>query len=187
MKFSNMLAIGALTLSFATGSAMAATKAEKQAEVAKVTQTALDRFFKAKPELKASTQKAPGYAVFTTFGISFLVGGSGGHGIVHDNATKKNTFMKMGAGSVGFEIGAAESDILIIFKTAAAMNDFANNGWNFGGGANVSAGADGKTVGGGRSGSVMGDAETFTLTKAGLTGNLLSIGSAKVWKDTDLN
>jgi lipid-binding SYLF domain-containing protein len=187
MKFSTILGIGALSLSLVAGGAFAQDKAAKQAEVLKVTQTAMERFFKAKPELKASTQKAPGYAVFTTFGISFLVGGSGGHGVVHDNATKKNTFMKMGAGSVGFQIGAAESDVLIIFKTAAAMNDFANNGWNFGGGANVSAGADSKAAGGGRSGSVMGDAETFTLTKNGLTGDLLSIGSAKVWKDTDLN
>jgi lipid-binding SYLF domain-containing protein len=187
MKFLKILGIGALILPFLAGSAFAQDKAAKQAEILKVTQASLERFYKAKPDLKAAVEKAPGYAVFTTFGISFLIGGSGGHGVVRDNATKTNTFMKMGGGSVGFQIGAAESDILIIFKTPVAMNDFANNGWSFGGGANVGAGADGKSAGGGRSGSVMDGAESFTLTKNGLTGNLLSIGSAKVWKDTDLN
>jgi hypothetical protein len=57
MKFSNMIAIGALTLSFATSSAMAATKAEKQAEVVKATQTALDKFYKFKPELKGTVAR----------------------------------------------------------------------------------------------------------------------------------
>jgi lipid-binding SYLF domain-containing protein len=187
MKFTKFLTLGALSLSLIAGSAFAQDKAAKQAEVLKATQASLERFFKAKPELKAATEKAPGYAVLTTFGISFLVGGSGGHGVVRDNATKKITFMKMGGGSVGFQIGAAESDILIIFKTAAALNDFVNNGWTFGGGANVSAGASGSSVGGGRSGSVMDNADAYTLTKAGLTGDLLSVGSAKVWKDADLN
>ena len=78
MKFQHMLVNGALMLSLAAGSAFAATKAEKQAEVAKATQASLQKFYAAKPELKAAVAKAPGYGVFTTYGISFLVGGAGG-------------------------------------------------------------------------------------------------------------
>jgi len=187
MRFSKFLGIGAMALSLVAGSAFAQDKAAKQAEVLKAADATLQKFFAKKPELKAAVAKAPGYAVFTTYGVSFLVGGSGGTGVVHDNKTKKNVFMKMGAGSVGFQIGAAESDILIIFHTAARMNDFANNGWTFGGGAQAGAGGGGKSVGGGSSGGVMGDVDTFTLTKTGLTADLLSIGSAKVWKDEELN
>ena len=119
--------------------------------------------------------------------MSFIVGGSGGSGLVHDNKTKQDTFMKMGAGSVGFQIGAAESDVLIIFNTEARMKQFIDTGWTFGGGAEAGAGGGGKSVGAGSAGNVMGDVQAFTLTKAGLTGDLLSIGSAKVWKDADLN
>jgi len=187
VKLIKTLGIGALSLSLLAGGAFAQDKAAKQAEVRKVAAATLDKFYARKPELKAALVKAPGYAVFTTYGVSFIVGGSGGSGLVHDNKTKQDTFMKMGAGSVGFQIGAAESDVLIIFNTEARMKQFIDTGWTFGGGAEAGAGGGGKSVGAGSAGNVMGDVQAFTLTKAGLTGDLLSIGSAKVWKDADLN
>ena len=187
MSIKSILGISALSLSLMTGAAFGQDKAAKQAEIVKVAATTLDKFYAKKPDLKDAVAKAPGYAVFTTYGLSFLVGGSGGHGIVHDNKTKKDVFMKMGAGSVGFQIGAAESDILIIFNTEARMKEFVDNGWAFGGGANVGAGGGGKTGGGGSAAGVMGGAQSYTLTKTGLTADLLSIGSAKVWKDDQLN
>jgi len=186
MKFSNMIAIGALTLSFATSSAMAATKAEKQAEVVKATQTALDKFYKFKPELKGTVAKAPGYAVFTTYGVSFLIGGSGGTGMVHDNKTQKNTFMKLGSASAGFQIGAAENDILVIFATPAAMNDFVTNGWGATGGAAATAGAGGKSAGAGMGSSATDSSQTFTLTQNGVTAGV-AIAGVKAWKDDELN
>ena len=187
MKLHTILGTGALMLSLVAGSAFAQDKAAKQAEVLKIANTTLDKFYAKKPAIKAEVAKAPGYAVFTTYGFSFIVGGSGGAGIVHDNKSKKNTYMKMGEGSVGFQLGAAESDILIIFHNAARMQQFIDNGWSFGGGANVGAGGGGKCTGAGSSGNVMGDVNAYTLTKTGLTADALSISSAKVWKDTDLN
>ena len=123
--------------------------------------------------------KAPGYAVFTTYGISFLLGGAGGKGLVHDNKTKKNTYMEMGSASVGAQIGASENDVLIVFKTAAVMNDFVNKGWD----------GQRRRHGTGRRGQQEGVAaavaatqwtmsHTFTLTKNGLEAGL-SIGGVK--------
>jgi lipid-binding SYLF domain-containing protein len=186
MKFSKLLGVGMLSLSLVAGSAFAQDKAAKQAEVVKSTDAALQKFYAKKPELKAAVAKAPGYAVFTTYGISFLIGGAGGKGLVHDNKTKKNTFMEMGSASVGAQIGAAENDVLVVFKTAAAMNDFVNKGWTATGGATAQAGADGKQAGAGQGASAMADADTFTLTKTGLEAGVAIAGS-KFWKSTDLN
>ncbi len=186
MKFHQILGTGMLTLSLMTGGAFAATKAEKQAEVQKSTQAALEKFYKAKPDLKAAVGKAPGYAVFTTYGVSFLIGGSGGTGMVHDNKSKKNTYMKLGSASVGFQLGAAENDVLVVFKTPAALNDFITNGWGATGGVAATAGAGGSTAGSGMGSSAMDTSDTFTLTKNGLTAGL-AVAGVKAWKDDELN
>jgi lipid-binding SYLF domain-containing protein len=186
MKIKSILGVGVLSLSLVTGGAFAATKAEKQAEALKATAAAMERFAAKKPELKAQATKAAGYAVFTTYGVSFIIGGSGGTGIVHDNKTKKNTFMKIGGASAGFQLGAVENDVLVIFKTAAAMQGFIKDGWGVAGGVTAGAAAGGSGGGGGQGGSAMGEVETFTLTKNGLEAGL-SIGGVKAWKDSDLN
>ncbi len=186
MKLHHLLGIGALTLAFAAGGAMAQDKAARQAEIVKVAQGSLERFYKAKPELKAAVGKAPGYAVFTTYGFSFIFGGEGGKGLVHDNKTKKNTFMAMAGGSVGAQIGASENDVLMIFKTATAMNDFVNKGWTADGGATAGAGAGGKTAGGGMGSNTMDSVDSFTLTKNGVEAGVAIQGS-KFWKPDDLN
>ena len=73
-----LLVLGALSLSLLTTGALAKDdKATRQAEVVKKTDEALERFYKVKPELKAAVAKAPGYGIFTTYGVSFVVGGSG--------------------------------------------------------------------------------------------------------------
>jgi len=188
MKFTKFLALGALSLSLSllAGTAFAATKAEKQAEVVKATHSALEKFYKSKPELKTAVGKAPGYALFTTYGVSFLVGGEGGTGLVHDNKTQKNTFMKMAGASVGAQIGAAQNDVLVIFNTAAAMNEFIAKGWEGTGGVSAAAGAGDKSAGAGMGGSLNDTNQSFTLTKNGIQGGV-AIGGAKAWKDDELN
>jgi lipid-binding SYLF domain-containing protein len=186
MKLHYFLVATTLMFSLVAGSASAQDKAARRAEVLKATAAALDKFYAKQPDLKASVTKAPGYAVFTTYGVSFIVGGSGGTGVVHDNDTKKDTFMKLGGASAGFQLGAVENDVLVVFKTPQAMQGFITKGWDVTGGVDAGAAAGGKGGGGGQGGSAMGDVQTFTLTKTGLEAGL-SIGGIKAWKDEELN
>ena len=186
MTLQKLLGLGVLSLSLLASGAVAQDKATKQAEVIKSTQATLERFYKEKPDLKAAVEKAPGFGVFTTYGVSFLIGGSGGTGLVRDNKTKKNTFMNVGGASAGLQLGASQTELLIVFKTAAAMNKFIESGWEAAGGVTASAGASGATAGGGKGQTTMEGAETYTLTKTGLEAGL-AVGGAKFWKDKDLN
>jgi lipid-binding SYLF domain-containing protein len=172
-------------LSFVSGNALAEQdKAAKQAEVRAATQASLEKFYAADPNIKADVEKAPGYAVFTTYGISFLIGGGGGTGLAHDNKTKKDTFMSMAQGSAGMQAGLAQSETLFIFKTHKVMEDFINKGWSGGGGGSIQAGAGGKSVGAAGGGTP--GLSFYTLTKNGLQAGVAFEGT-KFWKDKDLN
>jgi len=187
MKLRDLL-LSVVLFSFASGGALAADadKAKKQAELQKAAQASLDRFYKAKPELKGQVAKAPGYAVFTTFGISFLVGGAGGSGVAHDNATKKVTYMSMAQASAGLQVGANQGETLIIFKSKEGLAKFIDKGWEYSGGVTAEAGAADKSVGGGKGSASIPEADYFTLTKNGLQVGGAAQGT-KFWKDGDLN
>jgi lipid-binding SYLF domain-containing protein len=161
-------------------------KTSKQAEVRHATQQSLDKFYKADPSLQSAVASAPGYAVFTTYGLSFIVGGSGGKGLVHNNQTNADTFMDMAQASAGAQIGAAESDTLIIFKTPEAIQKFVDKGWVAGGGAVAQAGAKGESVGPGEGENVIADAKYYTLTTNGLQAGVAAAGT-KYWESSDLN
>ena len=185
MRLNNFFIAATLSLSLIAGNALAeSSKAQKQAEVAKVAQASLERFYQADAKLKSAVSDAPGYAVFTTYGLSFLIGGGGGKGMAHDNKTKRNTYMSMATASAGAQIGIAESETLIIFKTAKEMQQFVTSGWTFGGGGSVQVGAGGKSAG--QAGGGMPNIAYYTLTKNGLDVGVAAEGT-KFWKDKELN
>jgi lipid-binding SYLF domain-containing protein len=183
MKLMKWLATAVTLAAFGLSSAMAADKA-KQDEVLKSTSAAMAAFYAKEPSLKAKVEKAPGYAVFTTYGLSFIIGGSGGKGVVHDNATKKTTFMDLAQASAGLQLGASETRYLFIFKDKASMQQFIDSGWDATG--NVSAGAGAGTKAASASLGTFTGGDFYRLTKQGLEAGVAASG-IKVWKDKDLN
>ena len=187
MQIQRLFTIGLVTLSFAATSAFADTdKVKKQAEIRSKVGASLNAFYKADPKLKAEVAQAAGYGMLGTYGLSFLIGGAGGSGLVHDNKTKKDTFMGMAQASAGLQVGASETSYLFVFKDAAAMQNFIDSGWEAGASASAGAGTGEKTIEAGAGAGVFTGGKVYALTKAGLQAGG-AVAGTKVWKDKDLN
>jgi lipid-binding SYLF domain-containing protein len=89
--------------------------------------------------------------------------------------------------SAGVQAGIQRRDLLIIFKTPAALAHFVDKGWEFGAGGAVGAGAGSKgNVGGGSGEQFVNDALFYSLTDKGVEVGAGFQGT-KFWKDKDLN
>jgi lipid-binding SYLF domain-containing protein len=164
-----------------------ATKAQKQAEVRKTVNETLNRLYKLQPASKGAIEKAAGYAVFSNFGMKiFVAGGGSGKGIAVNNATKKETFMKMLEVQAGLGMGVKKFRLVWVFQTEEALSSFINSGWELGSQATVGAQYDDK--GGGVAGAVAISKGIwlYQLTDDGLAAELTAKGT-KYYKDDDLN
>ncbi len=186
MKKSKMLF--ALILVFACVSVVVAkSKEEKQAEARKQANETLERLYKAQPSARAAIKAAAGYAVFTSKSVKILFGGGGkGSGIAVDNATSKTTYMKMGEFQAGLGMGVKKFSVVFVFEKKSALENFINNGWQFGG--QTTAAAKGGDGGGSLQGatSVSDGVWVYQMTEKGLALELTA-KSTKYSKDDDLN
>ena len=162
-------------------------KAEAQQAIRKESQTTLNKLYAAKPGARAAIQKAAGYAAFDNFGMNLLVISTGsGKGVVVDNATKKETFMKMVSAGVGLGLGAKDFRAVFVFENKAAIDNFINSGWDADAHAEATAKASQK--GGAYEGaiSVAPGVWVYQLTETGLALQATLQGT-KYYKNDDLN
>ena len=178
-------------LVFAFGCAGPKTKSEKDAardEVRTVTAQTLDQLYQKEPAAKGAVANAAGYAVFSDFGFKIMVmGGAGGKGMAVNNATKQETFMKMGEFQPGLGLGAEKYRIVFIFENPDAFNKFVTSGWEVGANA-MAAAKDDKGGGGGEAGAVTvsDGVKMYQLSDTGAIVGV-SITAAKYYKDDELN
>jgi lipid-binding SYLF domain-containing protein len=187
MKKIATLGLGMTTaLLMAQGAYAAQDAAAKRAELRKMCDGALATLYKAKPAAKAEIAKAAGYGCFTSFGMSFFVGGAGGSGLVHNNASKKDVYMKMGQASGGFDFGIKEYQEVLVFRSAQAMQTFIDKGWEMTGTATAAAASGGQ--GAQATTQEMGTEQivVYPMTKNGLAVGV-SLAGRKYWKDDELN
>ena len=72
------------------------TAAEKRASVRTMRDQTLADLYKAEPSAKGAIENAPGYAVFSNFGMKIFVFGSGnGYGMLVNKKASKDVFMRM--------------------------------------------------------------------------------------------
>lgn len=183
------IAIGGLlaaTVLSLSAPALAADPAAQKAELRKMCDAALETLYKAKPAVKAEVAKSAGYGCFSSFGISFFVGGAGGRGLVHDNATKKEYYMNMGQASGGLDFGIKDYREVLVFKDKATLTKFVESGWEFGGGGQATAAAGGKGAKAEKTEVTTSPIEVYPMTKTGLAIGVAA-NARKYWKDDDLN
>jgi len=188
----------ALTLSFSSTAislfGKKKTEAEKKeeiqqdrADIRKMTKETLARLYKLQPSAKKSISKSAGYGVFSNFGMKIFFAGSGkGKGIVFDNKSKKQTFMKMIELQAGLGLGVKKFRLVWVFENHKDVNEFINSGWELG--AQTSAAAKMGDQGGAFAGamSVSPGIWLYQLTDDGLALELTGKGT-KYYKDDDLN
>jgi lipid-binding SYLF domain-containing protein len=164
------------------------TPDEQRAEIRNMRDQALAELYKTQPSAKGHLQKASGYAVFSNFGMKILVAGGGsGRGIVIDNRTRKETFMKMAEVQAGLGFGVKNIRLIWVFDKPSDLERFINSGWEIGAQTTASA----KVAGQGGSAfagavSVMPGVWIYQLTDDGLALELTAKGT-KYYKDDALN
>ncbi|HEY5657672.1 MAG TPA: YSC84-related protein [Myxococcota bacterium] len=150
----------------------------------------LKELFEMRPAVRAKLERAVGYGVFSNLETKIMVvGGGSGYGIVVDNRSGKETFMRMAKVHGGFGMGIQDFRAVFVFNDRATMTKFIEEGWQFGGGADASAKAGDKGVA--ATGDVALDTtgapmEIYQFTKAGIALSATAAGT-KYWKDKTLN
>ena len=160
---------------------------QEKADLRKMAKETLTRLYKVQPAAKKAVSKSAGYAVFSNFGMKiFVAGGGSGKGILIDNKTKKETFMKMAELQAGIGMGIKKFRLVWVFENHKDVTEFINSGWEFGG--QTSAAAKAGDEGGAFSGamSVSPGIWLYQLTDDGLALELTGKGT-KYYKDDDLN
>jgi lipid-binding SYLF domain-containing protein len=174
----------AVTLSFAVADD------KKEADRQKVrsrAENSLERLYELRPSAKAGIESAAGYGVFGNFGMKiFVAGGGKGKGLVVNNRTKKETFMRMLEVQAGLGFGVKKFSNIFVFENEDALNTFVDQGWEFGGQA--TAAAKGRDVGASFEGavSVSPGVWLYQLTDAGIAVELTGKGT-KYYRDKELN
>ncbi len=170
-----------------SGIALGADKAQQQAEVKKAAQASLAAVYKLQPSARKAVESAAGYAAFSNFGMKILLAGGGsGEGVAVNNKTKAMTYMKMAEVQAGLGFGVKKFQVVWVFDTEKALNDFVNSGWEFGGQATAAAKAGDKGSAYQGAVSVAPGVWLYQVTDKGLALELTAKGT-KYYKDDALN
>lgn len=128
--FSAVLVFMLLALSVAS----AASQEEKRQHIRDISNKTLIKLYSLQPAARGYVENAAGYAVFGNWGVKLIfIGGGTGKGMAVNNSNGFETFMDMVTGTAGFGLGAKTYNVVFIFETEKALNDFTTNGWQFGG------------------------------------------------------
>ncbi len=162
------------------------TASEQRASVQQMAQDTLAEAYRLNPGLQGKVKRAAGYGVFSNRSSKILLMSSGnGYGLVRDNRTGRDTYMRMAEVGGGLGFGIKDFRALFVFRDEPTLRQFVDSGWDFGG--DVGAAAKTRTQGGQVSaGASAQGIEIYQFTDRGLE-LAATVAGTKYWQDGDLN
>ena len=163
------------------------TVAQQQEGILKTSNDTLKALYQVQPKAKELIEKSVGYATFSNFGMKILIAGGGtGSGVVIQKDGVKPIYMNMAEVQAGLGFGIKSFQNIFVFQTKAALNDFVNSGWTFGGQVTAAAKYE-------KDGDAYQDAVVvapgvlmYQLTDSGLAAEITGKGT-KYYKNADLD
>ena len=156
-------------------------------QVREMAQDALPALYEIAPSTRRAIDRSAGYAVFSTFGLKlFFAGGTTGKGMVVNKRTQRQTFMKMVQVQGGLGFGVNKNRLIFVFTNEQALRNFVDQGWEFGGQANLSAMAGGQGTMFSGAAAVSPGVYLYQLTETGLSATI-TVSGTRYFKDPDLN
>jgi lipid-binding SYLF domain-containing protein len=106
--------------------------------------------------------------------------------MVVDNATRKETFMKMAEVQAGLGFSIKKTQVVFVFENEGALRQFVSSGWEFGAQATAAA-SDGKSgMAYQGAASVSPGVWMYQLTDKGLAAEITAKGT-KYYRNDELN
>ena len=169
----------------ATGLGDASLEQRRQ-NVLNMRQEVLTELYALKPDTRAQVNSTAGYAVFTNANVNLVLASfGGGLGVVRDNETGMETFMRMGEVGIGLGAGIKDFRAVFVFHDRAALERFLDVGVSISGQADAAAKAG--DLGAAVSGEAIVDNVTvYQLTQSGLALQA-TIKGTRYWRDSQLN
>jgi lipid-binding SYLF domain-containing protein len=134
------LALGSLPTHAGLFSPNGDTPDEKRPVILKQREEMLAELYKTKPELKDKVAKAAGYATFKQTDMNLFILASGrGCGVLKDNKSGKDIFMCVASLGTGLGMGVKDLRVIFVFNDPKVMQQFVEQGIQFGGKGDVSA------------------------------------------------
>jgi lipid-binding SYLF domain-containing protein len=147
----------------------------------------LSKLFVTRPSVEREIEKAAGYAVFSNVETKILFAGAGsGYGVAVDNATGKETYMRMAKVHGGFGVGVQDFRAVFVFKRQETLRRFIDEGWQFGAGADVALKSQDKGAAASVEVAAELDPVIYQLTEAGVALSA-TVAGTKYWKSPDLH
>jgi hypothetical protein len=123
-----------LFLFLSPGSALSGKKQpakDQRDEIRSMTAQTLIKLYTLQPKAKEVINQAAGYGVFSNFGLkSMAAGSSNGYGLVINNVTKQETFMKMRHLPAGSGGNSGKFRAVFVFANKEALDHFIESGWD---------------------------------------------------------